>query len=48
MAWQTQRLKAIWSSDIPTVQKWHGILYTSKQKYSLKREMALGIFRIKY
>lgn len=48
VAWQTQRLKAICSSDSPTVQKWHSIIYTSKQKYSLKYELGLGILGEKY
>lgn len=48
VAWQTQRLKAICSSDSPTVQKWHSIIYTSKQKYYLKYELGLGILGEKY
>lgn len=48
VAWQTQRLKAIWSSVSPTVQKWHSIIYASKQKYSLKCELGLGILGEKY
>lgn len=43
VAWQTQRLKAIWSCDSPTVQKCHGVTYTNKQNESLKCELGLGI-----
>lgn len=48
VAWQTQGWKTIWSSESPTVQKWHSIIYTTKQKYSLKCELGLGILGGKY